>query len=477
MGREERNHNSSTALTAVGCVAMPKITPEQHFAHLFDMANDEAASQNERDKAEREMVAWLTRRKKTKRDIRSILNKAAKDDEAANPPPPPPSDPRDSEPAQFDPEQHSPAGLVENITKAYATMTEHARVIYSLWVCFTHVYIKFAIAPRLALASKKPHCGKSTALEIARRLVFRPNEEAIGSGAAIEDHFHGGPCTLLLDEAEHADAEARRRLQRIWNIGHKSSGSKISKMVAGKKQLTSLHAPVLLAGVGKGVGRLLAAQPRSRTFRLEMQKYTLQTKPPYDYYVEEEVDVEAFNAVYRLLCAWAAQAKLNPKPAMPPGVMARDADNIRGLLAIADDCGGEWPRRAREALMVLLEQQKAENPEVVILWHGLVIFEMIELERIRSTEFNKELRRLDLPDANWNRYRGPGGDEIAHPITIGEQAELLKEGSGIASKLLRPPGGGKPFRGYERSWFVEALREHEPTPAAARLRLVAPEAG
>ena len=369
---------------------------------------------------------------------------------------------------------HNPASLVENITKAYVTMTEHVRVIYSLWVPFTHVYTRFSIALRVALASKTPNCGKSTALEIARRLVFRPNEEAIGTGAAIEDHFSWGPCTLLLDEVEHADAEAKKRLQRIWNVGHKKGpGSKISKMVAGKKQTISLYAPVLLAGVGKGVGRLLATQQQSRTLRLEMQKYTKETMPPRNFYIEEEVDVEAFNSVYRLLCAWAAKAKLNPKPPMPPGVIARDEDNIRGLLAIADDCGGEWPRRAREALMVVLEQQKAESPEVVILRHGLVIFETLELERVKTTEFDKELRRLDLPGANWSRYRGPGGDENEHPITASERADLLRE-SGIETKPMRPVGGGKLFRGLDRSWFEAALRE--PAPAGPRLRLITPQA-
>ena len=165
-------------------------------------------------------------------------------------------------------------------------MMEHVRVIYSLMLPFTHVYPQFAIAPRLALASKKPGSGKSVALEIARRLVFRPNEEAVGTGAAIEDHFRGGPCTLLIDEVEHADAETRRRLQRVWNTGHTSGpGSKISKIEAGKKHLISLHAPVILAGVGKGVGRLLATQQQSRTFRCEMRKYTAATRPPYDYYI------------------------------------------------------------------------------------------------------------------------------------------------------------------------------------------------
>jgi Protein of unknown function (DUF3631) len=454
---------------------MPKQTPAQYFAKLFALFAA-GATEGERAAAERKMDGWLKRHGKTRADIHSILVQAAADDAAAQPPPPP-SDPRDGGSVQFDPSMHNPASLVEGISKLYVTMTEHVRVIYSLMLPFTHVYPQFAIAPRLALASKKPNSGKSTALEIARRLVFRPNEEAVGTGAAIEDHFVGGPCTLLVDEVEHVDAEARKRLQRIWNVGHKSGpGSKISKMVAGKKQLISLHAPVILAGVGKGVGRLLATQQQSRTLRLEMVKYTAATKPPLDYYIPEEVDVEAFDAVYRFMRAWAAKVKLDSKPAMPPGVMARDADNIRGLLAVADACGGEWPRRAREALMVLLEQQKAESPEVVIRRYGLVIFEMIELERIGSIHFNKELRKLDL-DFNFNRYCGPGGDEIAHPITISEQAELLREvpegwSSSIVSKLMRPAGGGKAFRGYERSWFVEDLREDEPTPAAPRLRLI-----
>src|SRR5262245_34885677 len=36
-------------------------------------------------------------------------------------------------------------------------------------------------------------------------------------------------------------------------------------------------------------------------------------------------------------------------PNMPPGVINREADNWRPLLAIADEAGGEWPKRARKA--------------------------------------------------------------------------------------------------------------------------------
>jgi hypothetical protein len=107
---------------------------------------------------------------------------------------------------------------------------------------------------------------------------------------------------------------------------------------------------------------------------------------------------------------------------MPPGVQRRFADNVRGLPSIADSCGSEWGRRAREAVTFLLEKEKAERPEITMLRHGLVIFDMLEVDQIKSTRFNQELRRLDLSDAKWIRYRGPRGMELAHPLEMHEQS-------------------------------------------------------
>jgi Protein of unknown function (DUF3631) len=160
---------------------------------------------------------------------------------------------------------------------------------------------------------------------------------------------------------------------------------------------------------------------------------------------------------------------------MPPEIIARDADNFRGLLAVADNCGGEWPRRARESLMVLLERQRIEDPVIVILRHGLAIFDVLEAGRVKTTEFDKELHKLDFPEMDWKRYCGPGGDMPEHQISPKERADLLRE-SGIETKVMKPLGGGKPFRGLERGWFEAALREYEPAPAAPRLRLITPKA-
>jgi hypothetical protein len=459
---------------------MPKLTSAQRFHNIFKRWTT-GSTEAERATGEKKVDEWLARNGKTRADIASLLAEAHADELKANPPPPPP-DPRSDASVQFDPERHNPASLVENMLKLYVTMQEHVRVLYSLAICLSHViHGRFPIAPRVVTASKKPGCGKSIALEIARRFVSRPNEEAIGTGAAIEENFVQGPCTLMLDETKHADADTMRRLQRIWNVGHtEGPGSIISKLEKGKKRPVSLFGMVFLAGTDKGIGRLLAMQEQSRTLRLEMRRYTKETRPPRNYRIKEEVDVEAFNAVYSLLCGWALKAELNPKPPMPSEIIARDADNFRGLLAVAADCGGEWPRRAREALMVLFERQRAEDPAIVILRHGLAIFDLLEAERVKTTEFDKELRKLDRPEMDWSRYRGLGGDQTEHPITAHERAELLRgeDGEpGIETKVMKPLGRkGKAFRGLDRSWFVEALRKHEPAAAAPHLRLITPKA-
>jgi hypothetical protein len=447
-----------------------KKTSAQHFAQLFALFTA-GATEGERAAAERKMDAWLKRHGKTRADIAAILVQAANDDEKSQPPPPR-SDPRDAASSPFDDLTFTPAGLVEGILTKYVTMPAHLACILALWICFTHVYPRYRTAPRVALTSKKPDSGKTTTLEVARRLVKRPNPETLGTGAAIADFLDEGPCTILLDEVDHVDFEARRRLQQLWNMGH-ARGAQTSLKVGGRRKLINLHAPMLAAGIGG----FLAPTQKSRTLVLDMESYTEGTRPEREF---DDADVDDLNAVYIFLRHWTAKADLDPKPAMPPGVLRRFADNARGLLAIADSCGEEWGRRAREAITILLEKEKRERPENTVVRHGLLVFDIYELDQISSTRFNKELLRLDLTDARWTQYRGASGADYLHPLRMDEQAALLKDRD-IESEACWPPGPrqkGGGFRGYKRAAFEAARRKYDiAAPQEAeleRLRLVGP---
>jgi Protein of unknown function (DUF3631) len=456
-------------------MAKAKETSEQLFAKMFNVANDEAAPSHEREAAERKIAAWLKRHGKTKRDIQAILVKAAADDLAANPPPPP-SDPRDTAPHPFDDPKFTPAGLVEGILAKYVTMSPHVSVIMSLWTVATHIYPQFAIAPRIELVSEGAEMGKSTLRKAVKRLVYRPNREVFGTPAAIERYLAGGPCTIMLDEIHRVRSkEVRERLLTIWLFGHERE-AELSFVEGGRTKYFDIYAPMLGVGIGKFLEP--GSAEKTRTFTLEMEQYTEANKPPLDYNADLTPErIKEFDAVYSYLRNWAPRVELNPKPSMPAGVTGRSADNCRVLLAVADSCGPEWGRRAREAVVFLLEKGKAERPEVLILQHILVIMDTLELDAIPSRVVKRELLQLDLPEARWNRYRGPDGSQYAHALTPGERATLLrKKPSNIESKLIRPPGGGKAFRGYRREWIVEALRAHGAKAPAPHLRLVGPEA-
>src|SRR5262249_23728760 len=232
------------------------------------------------------------------------------------------------------------------------------------------------------------------------------------------------------------------------------------------------HAPMLAAGVGS----FLTPTQKSRTFDLEMEPYSEETRPEREY---DDDNVDDLNAVDSYLRHWAAKVKLDLRPPMPPGVLRRFADNVRGLLWIGDSCGSEWGQRARAAITFLLEKEKAERPQITMLRHGLAIFDALELDAIRSTRFNQELKRHDAPDARWTRYRGSSGTDYAHPIEMYEQAQLLAK-VGIRSVRIRP-SGEKQCYGYKLVQFQDAWRKHgtaapgEAEPARGRLRLITSE--
>ena len=453
---------------------MAKSTPAQRFARIFELFLN-GATLGERDAAERKVNAWLKQHGKTRADIKAILTQAAADD-AAQAPSPPPSDPRDAAPHPFDDPAYTPVGLVHGIVGKYLTMDWHVRVIYSLWIVFTHVYPQFEIAPRLVMVSEGPDSGKSTARKVASHLVFRPNAEALSTAAALREYLDQGPGTILLDELDYLDADARRQLLRLWNHGHER-GAKISLMVGGKRKSVNIHAPIL----GAGIGDVLERTQESRTFRLDMEPYTEETKPERRY---DSSDVADLNLIYSYLRNFARTVKLNPNPDTT-GLIRRFADNARGLLAVADACGPDWSKLARDAIMVFSDREKAEQPHYLIVKHGLAIFDAAGLERasdVMSTVlFNRELRLLDLPDARWSRYRGAGGMAYPHPITVSEQAALLRrKPNKVVSFSQWPAGKRRPgtssIKVYRRGDFEAALRRHEAAQerAGPRLHLVKP---
>jgi hypothetical protein len=461
-----------------------RLTPEQRFKQLFNLSHDESTTPEERESAQRKWQEWLKRHGKKPIDISSILAQAELDDKAANPPPPPP--PPTSPPLHaFDDPRFNPASLIEDLSFRYLAMRPHVRIIYVLWIIATHVYTLFSIAPRILLSSEDPYSRKTTALEFARRLIFRVNEGAFSTEAAIRDHLSQGPGSIALDELDLGEPEARRALLRLWNLGH--TNAKHTMMVAGRSRSIDLYAPMIAAGLG----RILGEAQLSRALVLGMSPHSAGEAPEFGWWSPakdgpdsiktREAEFATFRA-YLQHCA--ANWELNLQPPTPPGIELRSADNVRSLLAVADVCGKDWPARAREAIVILAREMNAEKPKIAILRHGLVLFDQLEDDKLEIGRFNKELRRLSEPGFDWNRFRGASGlDMNPRPISISEQGYLLGK-NGIQSHSMWPvkmsraqrKSGEHPCqRVYRRADFEAALRKAESSPSSSSppaLRLV-----
>jgi Protein of unknown function (DUF3631) len=458
-------------------VAKSGLTPEQRFKRLFLLSRDKTTTPAEREAAKRKCEDWLKRQGKDWIDVPAILAKAERDDDAGRPPPPPPPDPRAGAPHPFDDSRYNPATLVEDIARRYLAMRPHVRVIYILFIIASHIYDQFRVAPRALLTSEGPDSGKTTALEVARSLMFRPNEEVFGTAAALRDHLSLGSCSVALDEADLYDPATRQALLLLWNLGHTRTQRAV--MAGGQRKVTSLFAPIIAAGLG----RILGQAQLSRTFVLGMSPYTTDDAPSSNWWAPADDGPESAEArkaeldtVYAYLRHCAGVWKIDRQPPMPAGIARRSADNFRSLLAVADACGGEWPQRAREAAVALASAMSTEQPKVLILRHGLMLFDRFEADWLEVGRFNRELRDLGAAELDWNAYCGASGlEQSPHPITVSEEGRLLSS-AGVKSHAMwspdvprarRKPGDCR--RVYVRGDFEEALRKGGRPPPVLRL--------
>ena len=104
-----------------------------------------------------------------------------------------------------------------------------------------------------------------------------------------------------------------------------------------------------------------------------MSKYGAEEKPEFEWSAptddgpdSEESREQMFSGLYNYLRHCALNWKLDHRPPLPPGITHRDADNIRGMLAVAAMCGQDWLPRGHEAIVTLFNEMNARQPKALI---------------------------------------------------------------------------------------------------------------
>jgi hypothetical protein len=344
------------------------------------------------------------------------------------------------------PEPVDGAALLDGIAVAirdHVVMSDATRDEAALWVLHAHMIDCFLVSPRLAVTSPVKGCGKTTLLDVLSRLVPRPLPTANVTPAALFRVVEGYQPTLLVDEADtflHDNDE----LRGVLNSGHRKGGTVL-------RTVGDDHEPRAFATYAACAIALIGSLPdtlhdRAVTIDLKRRLRT-ETVAPFRPDRADRLDV-----LIRKAARWAkdhADRIAERDPEMPDGIINREADNWRPLIAIAEEAGGEWSDRARKAAAaahIAAAGDEASRLEV-LLGDIRVIFTEQGKDEIPSADLVRGLVGLEgRPWAELGRNR--------KPLTTNGLARRLKPLASIPENIRI---GDKVPKGYKLAHFEDAF--------------------
>ena len=346
----------------------------------------------------------------------------------------------------------SPVNAAELLDGLVAAIQRHvilrpaAADAVALWIAHTWVSGRFQHTPRLAINSPVKRCGKTTLLEVLRATCFRPlkadNISASGVFRTIEALV---PLTLLLDEAD-TYLGANEELRGVLNSGFERRGEVIRVVeVQGEHQPLRFRTfcPVALAGIGTLPSTL---QDRSVPITLQRKGAT-----------EMATKLRAPGARAKLTelaskaARWAKDREfsLSLNPFIPELMGDREGDLSVPLLAVADDAGSAWGRRARTALLEVFG--KRELDETNVEHSGLLLADLRDLFRERgatrlpSAVIVAALAKME--ERLWPEWRA------GRAITVVQLARML------APFGVRPMNMRNGFEGVVRGYTLDSFND------------------
>jgi len=325
----------------------------------------------------------------------------------------------------------------------------------TLWCAHTYAYLIAIWTAYLAITSAEKRCAKSRLLETVGYLVSSPWATADITAAALFRGIEKKRPTLLLDEqdaAKKGDKEKFENLRAVLNAGAHYKGRVTRCVGKGSEQDVkdfTAFCPKAIAGIG-----WLADTVADRSIPIRMKRKLVSEK------VERlhERTVEPIAAPLRKrLSDWIRQqlpALKDAEPDIPEQLNDRQQDGAECLLAIADAAGGDWPEKARKALIELYTGDASEDQSLPTLLLADIrdIFDRLQSAMaLSSAELIEELKKIE--HGIWAEYHQE------KPIGTRALSKLLG-GFGIGPQGVRR--GEKTPKGYRKESFIEAWERYVP---------------
>jgi Protein of unknown function (DUF3631). len=318
---------------------------------------------------------------------------------------------------------------IEAYVRKYVVLPDDNAVVpLVLWPLAAHAHDCFEVFPILVISSAVLRAGKTTVLMVLAVLLPRVLFTSNTTAAALFKAIGLFKPTILVDEGD-TFLSGDEALRGLMNSGHIRSLAYVTRA----NGTYSTWAPKVIALIGS-VPKTV--EDRSITI-------TMQRRAPNETVERFRLDrLQEHEDLRRKAARWTQDHAEELRKADPeiPSQMDSDRarDNWRPLLALADEIGGDWPRRTREAAVAFSRADETfdEEPRILLLKDLEGLFRSQRVDRLESRKIVKWLTAM--PERPWGNYlRG-------QPLTPQDLAAMLK-----------------PFRVISRKWTVHGAIKRE----------------
>jgi len=337
----------------------------------------------------------------------------------------------------------------------YLSIPTGAAEAIVLWCLITYCYDIFEHLPILGITSPERRCGKTELLTLLSQLIYKGYMFSSATISALFRTVNNYKCTLLIDEGDtflinNEDAKS------FLNSSHTKSGAVMmcSEKVDDKYEPTSFSTwgPKVVAMIGDISEISQTVEDRSIEIKIHRKAPSAVLAKIDDAFRRQCLELRA-------RCQYWADANIekikNADPIIPDTNNDRNTDNWRPLFQIAEVAGGAWPKRARDALLLLVKHGEATKGTQLLAdiakvyqtswgndWRKLII-------DLDSVAFSRDIVTYlrDLPNSIWENTYDP-----AKQLNQNTLAQLLRP-YGILPKTVWIEG--ESAKGYKLRPIIE----------------------
>lgn len=330
---------------------------------------------------------------------------------------------------------------------------EEQAIVCALWAAHTYVYSAFDYSPILHIFSPEKGCGKSVLLEAIGLLCNKPSSFVNTSEAALFREINAEKPTLLWDEIDNFIIEEKSPFVGMLNAGYKRGGQVKRCADYGKSIDTfDVYCPKALTGIGRipdTTHRRCLDIRLAREAKGMMEKFRGVRAEPLA------------KPIAASLLAWArgALASLTGiEVKLPDQLTGAQEDICEPLLAVADQAGGEWPEKAREAVIAICASAEDQSVGAQLLDSCRKAFSFSNTDKMQSSELLERLIREEDANAPWAAW---WENDVKRGNVQGPAQKLarLLDSFSIKPRTFRGEDD-KTHKGYFKADFDDAWRRY-----------------